>query len=265
LIEQLVEQFGGALGEYGPVGIQALKIIWINILLSGDNAIVIAMACRALPPRQRFWGIILGAGAAVLLRVFFTVILQYVLELPWLKLVGGLLLLWIAIKLLTQDEADEADIHGSDNLWGAVRTVAIADIVMSLDNVLAIAAAAKGNTGLIIFGLAISIPLIVAGATLIMALLTRYPVLVWAGAALLGWIAGELIVDDRISLEQIQAWAPALVVPNPETTIGIKAGPALHYAAATIGTVIVLLWGWMLLRRRSRGSVGVPGKHEAAE
>jgi YjbE family integral membrane protein len=265
LIEQLVEQFGGALGDYGPVGIQALKIIWINILLSGDNAIVIALACRALPPRQRFWGIILGAGAAVLLRVFFTVILQYVLELPWLKLVGGILLLWIAIKLLTQDEADEADIHGSDNLWGAVRTVAIADVVMSLDNVLAIAAAAKGNTGLIIFGLAISIPLIVAGATLIMALLTRYPVLVWAGAALLGWIAGELIVDDRISLEQIQAWAPALVVPNPETTIGIKAGPALHYVSATIGTVIVLLWGWMLLRRRSRGSVGVPGKHEAAE
>ena len=265
MIEQLVEQFGGALGEYGPVGIQALKIIWINILLSGDNAIVIAMACRALPPRQRFWGIILGAGAAVLLRVFFTVILQYVLELPWLKLVGGILLLWIAIKLLAQDEADEADIHGSDNLWGAVRTVAIADIVMSLDNVLAIAAAAKGNTGLIIFGLAISIPLIVAGATLIMALLTRYPILVWAGAALLGWIAGELIVDDRISLEQIQAWAPALVVPNPETTLGIKAGPALHYAAAVIGTVIVLIWGWMLLRRRSRGAVGVPGKHEAAE
>jgi YjbE family integral membrane protein len=265
LIEQLVEQFGGALGDYGPVGIQALKIIWINILLSGDNAIVIAMACRALPPRQRFWGIILGAGAAVLLRVFFTVILQYVLELPWLKLIGGILLLWIAIKLLTQDEADESDIHGSDNLWGAVRTVAIADVVMSLDNVLAIAAAAKGNTALIIFGLAVSIPLIVAGATLIMALLTRYPVLVWAGAALLGWIAGEIIVDDRISLEHIQAWSPALVVPNPESAIGMKAGPALHYAAATIGTVIVLLWGWLLLRRRSRGAVGVPGKHEAAE
>ena len=195
MIEQLVEQFGGALGDYGPMGIQALKIIWINILLSGDNAIVIALACRALPPRQRFWGIILGAGAAVLLRIFFTVILQHVLELPWLKLVGGFLLLWIAIKLLIQDETDEADIKSSDNLWGAVRTVAIADVVMSLDNVLAIAAAAKGNTGLIIFGLAISIPLIVAGATLIMALLTRFPVLVWAGAALLGWIAGELIVE----------------------------------------------------------------------
>lgn len=265
MIEQLVEQFGGALGGYGPMGIQALKIIWINILLSGDNAIVIALACRALPPRQRFWGIILGAGAAVLLRIFFTVILQHVLELPWLKLIGGLLLLWIAIKLLIQDETDEADIESSDNLWGAVRTVAIADVVMSLDNVLAIAAAAKGNTGLIIFGLAISIPLIVAGATLIMALLTRFPILVWAGAALLGWIAGELVVGDRIALAQIQAWNPALVAPDPDSAIGIKAGPALHYIAATIGTVIVLLWGWMLLRRRSRGAVGVPGDHEAAE
>src|SRR5215510_11865085 len=102
------------------------QIIWINILLSGDNAVVIALACRALPPKQRFWGIVLGAGAAVALRIFFTVILQYVLELPWLRLIGGILLLWIAIKLLIQDEADEADIASSDNLWGAVRTVAIA-------------------------------------------------------------------------------------------------------------------------------------------
>jgi YjbE family integral membrane protein len=260
LVEHFMEQFGAALGDYGPVGIQALKIIWINILLSGDNAIVIALACRALPPRQRFWGIILGAGAAVLLRIFFTVVLQYVLELPWLKLVGGLLLLWIAVKLLVQDEADEADIESSDNLWGAVRTVAIADVVMSLDNVLAIAAAAKGNTVLIIFGLAISIPLIVAGATLIMALLTRFPILVWAGAALLGWIAGELIVGDKVALLQIQAWNPALVVPDPEAAVGIKSGPLLHYAAATVGTVLVLMWGWLLLRRRSRGAVGVPGE-----
>ena len=131
MVEHFMEQFVAALGDYGPVGIQSLKIIWINILLSGDNAIVIALACRALPPRQRFWGIILGAGAAVLLRIFFTVVLQYVPELPWLKLVGGLLLLWIAVKLLVQDEADEADIESSDNLWGAVRTVAIADVVMS--------------------------------------------------------------------------------------------------------------------------------------
>ena len=265
MTDQLISQVTIALGDYGPIGVQALKIIWINILLSGDNAIVIALACRALPPRQRFWGIILGAGAAVVLRIFFTLILQYVLELPWLKLVGGLLLLWIAIKLLVQDEADEASIESADNLWGAVRTVAIADVVMSLDNVLAIAAAAKGNTALIVFGLAVSIPLIVAGATLIMALLTRFPVLVWAGAALLGWIAGELIVGDKIALVQFQAWDPALVVPDPEAAIGIKPGATLHYVAATIGTVIVLAWGWMLLRRRSRGAVGVPGEHGAAE
>jgi len=260
LIEQLVQQFGAALGDYGPLGVQVLKIIWINILLSGDNAIVIALACRALPPRQRFWGIILGAGAAVLLRVIFTVALQYVLELPWLKLVGGILLLWIAIKLLIQDEADEASIESADNLWGAVRTVAIADIVMSLDNVLAIAAAAKGNTGLIVFGLAISIPLIVAGATLIMALLTRYPILVWAGAGLLGWIAGELIVSDNTVLLHLQDWNPGLLVPDAEAALGVKPGPLLHYAASGLATALVLAWGWLMLRRRSRGAVGVPGE-----
>jgi len=255
LIEQLIEQFGSAMGDYGPISIQALKIIWINILLSGDNAIVIAMACRALPPRQRFWGIVLGAGAAVVLRIFFTVILQYVLELPWLRLVGGLLLLWIAIKLLIQDEPDEASIESSDNLWGAVRTVAIADIVMSLDNVLAIAAAARGNSWLIIFGLAVSIPLIVAGATLIMALLTRYPILVWAGAALLGWIAGELVMEDPISRPYLDA-------------LGAGYGFG-HKATETIMQVLcaglVLAWGWILLRRRSRGAVGVPGQEGAAE
>ena len=208
-VDQWMDLVNSTLGDYGPLGIQALKIIWINILLSGDNAIVIALACRALPPRQRFWGILLGAGAAVVLRIFFTVILQYVLELPWLRLVGGLLLLWIAIKLLVQDEADESSIESWDNLWGAVRTVAIADIVMSLDNVLAIAAAARGNTWLIIFGLAVSIPLIVAGATLIMALLTRFPILVWAGAALLGWIAGELMVEDPVSRPYFDALGAA--------------------------------------------------------
>ena len=250
MIEHLIDQFGSAMGDYGPVGIQALKIIWINILLSGDNAIVIAMACRALPPRQRFWGIILGAGAAVLLRIFFTVILQYVLELPWLRLVGGLLLLWIAIKLLVQDEADKSSIESSDNLWGAVRTVAIADIVMSLDNVLAIAAAARGNTGLIIFGLAVSIPLIVAGATLIMALLTRFPVLVWAGAALLGWIAGELVMEDPVSRPYLDALGAGYGLSHKAT----------EYIMQTICTLLVLVWGWVLLRRRSRGASGVPGQ-----
>jgi YjbE family integral membrane protein len=249
LTDQLIEQFGLAFGDYGPISIQVLKIIWINILLSGDNAIVIALACRALPPRQRFWGIILGAGAAVTLRIFFTVILQYVLELPWLRLVGGLLLIWIAIKLLIQDEADETHIEGKDNLWGAVRTIAVADVVMSLDNVLAIAAAARGNTGLIIFGLAISIPLIVAGATLIMALLTRFPILVWAGAALLGWIAGELLVEDPVSGQYFDMLAAAYGLSHT----------AIVYGMHILCTVIVLIGGWILIRRRSRGAVGVPG------
>ena len=166
LVDQWMAFLNSNLGDYAPMGIQVLKIVWINILLSGDNAVVIALACRALPRRQRVWGIILGAAAAVILRVVFTVGLQFVLEIPALRLVGGLLLLWIATKLLVQDEATEDSVASSDTLWGAVRTVAIADIVMSLDNVLAIAAAAKGHPWLIGFGLLVSIPLIVAGATL---------------------------------------------------------------------------------------------------
>jgi YjbE family integral membrane protein len=249
LIDQLFSQVTMGLGEYGPLGVQVLKIIWINILLSGDNAIVIALACRALPPKQRFWGIILGAGAAVGLRIFFTVILAYVLELPWLRLIGGLLLLWIAIKLLVQDEADEASVESSDNLWGAVRTVAIADVVMSLDNVLAIAAAAHGNMALIVFGLAISIPLIVAGATLIMALLTRFPLLVWAGAGLLGWIAGELMVEDPVSGPYFDALAAAYGISHKLLLNGMH----------VLCTAFVLAVGWYLMRRRSRGAVGMPG------
>lgn len=250
MTEHLFDLFGAYLGEYGSLGGQVLTLIWINILLSGDNAIVIAMACRALPPRLRFWGISLGAGAAIVLRVVFTVVLQFVLELPWLRLLGGLLLLWIAIKLLVQDEPDEADIQSSDNLWGAIRTVAIADVVMSLDNVLAIAAAARGNTWLIIFGLAVSIPLIVAGATLIMGLLTRFPILVWAGGALLGWIAGELVVEDAVTRPVLNALGANYGVSHT----------AIEYITMTICTLLVLLWSWVLLRRRSRGAVGIPGR-----
>ncbi|KAB2913859.1 MAG: TerC family protein [Hyphomicrobiaceae bacterium] len=224
------------------MGIQILKIIWINILLSGDNAVVIALACRALPRRQRMWGIILGAGAAVLLRVFFTIILQYVLDLPWLRLVGGILLLYIAIKLLVQEEADEESIESSDNLWGAVKTVAIADIVMSLDNVLAIAAAAKGHPWLIVFGLVVSIPLIVAGATLIMALLTRFPILVWAGAALLGWIAGELVMEDTVSRPFFDALGAGYGLSHKAT----------EYTMQILCTAIVLVGGWILMKWHER-------------
>jgi YjbE family integral membrane protein len=167
-----------------------LKIIWINILLSGDNAVVIAMACRGLPYRQRVWGMILGAGVAVGLRIVFTAVVASLMALPYLKIVGGLALFYIAAKLLVPDDPDEDDVEAVEHLWRAVRIVAIADIIMSLDNVIAIAAAAQGNVALLVIGLAISIPLIIAGAALIMALLDRYPILIWAGAALLGWIVG---------------------------------------------------------------------------
>jgi YjbE family integral membrane protein len=250
---ELVDLFNSHLGDYGPMGVQVLKIIWINILLSGDNAVVIALACRALPRRQRVWGIILGAGAAVLLRVVFTVGLQYVLEIPALRLVGGLLLLWIAIKLLVQDEANEDSVESSDTLWGAVRTVAIADVVMSLDNVLAIAAAAKGHPWLIGFGLLISIPLIVAGATLIMALLHKFPILVWAGAGLLGWIAGELLMEDPVSRPFLD-------------NIGLNYGidhNATEIAMQIACTLIVLACGWLLMKWHRRGAEGAAQKSAA--
>jgi len=166
------------------------KIIWINVLLSGDNALVIALACRGLQPRQRLWGMIFGAGAAVVLRIIFTGIVATLMALPWLKLIGGLALIVIAAKLLVPEDEDD-DVQSASHLWAAVQIVVVADIVMSLDNVIAVAAAANGSVPLLVLGLAISIPLIVAGAALIMALLNRLPILVWAGAALLGWIAGD--------------------------------------------------------------------------
>src|SRR5712672_923246 len=181
------------------------KIIWINILLSGDNALVIAMACRALAPRQRLWGMILGAGVAVVLRIIFTGVVASLMLLPYVKLVGGLALFYIAAKLLVPEDPDEDETEAAQHLWRAVRIVAIADIIMSLDNVIAIAAAAGGNMALLVIGLGISIPLIVAGAALIMALLDRYPILVWAGAALLGWIVGQVIATDPVIVPLIEA------------------------------------------------------------
>src|SRR6202043_207898 len=174
------------------------KIIWINVLLSGDNALVVALACRGLQPRQRLWGMILGAAAAVVLRIVFTAIVATIMEQPYLKLAGGLALIVIAAKLLVPERKEEGGVKSASHLWAAVQIVAIADIVMSLDNVIAVAAAANGSVPLLVLGLAISVPLIVAGAALIMALLTRLPALVWAGAGLLGWIAGEVMATDPV-------------------------------------------------------------------
>lgn len=195
-MEQFTTWITQMLGTDAATALAIFKIIGINIVLSGDNAVVIALACRNLPPAQRNMGILLGAGAAVVLRIIFTVLIAYVLDVPWLKLIGGLALFWIAIKLVKGEEADEDSVKAGNSLMEAVKIVAIADVVMSLDNVLAIAAAAGGQMWLIILGLIISIPLVVFGATLILSLLTRFPILVWAGAALLGWVAGELIATE---------------------------------------------------------------------
>jgi YjbE family integral membrane protein len=172
-----------------------VKIIWINILLSGDNAILIALACRKLPHPQRRWGMIIGAGVASILLIVFTGLISTLMTLPYLKMVGGLALLWIAFRLLAPSE-DEHHVEAVEDLWRAVRIVVVADVIMSLDNVIAVAAAAHGSYLLLGLGLMVSIPLVIAGAALIMALLERFPILVWAGGALLGWIGGGLVYDD---------------------------------------------------------------------
>jgi YjbE family integral membrane protein len=234
------------------------KIIWINVLLSGDNALVIALACRNLEPRQRFWGMILGAAAAVILRIIFTGIVATLMGLPYLKLVGGLALLVIAAKLLVPEEEDEDSVKSASHLWAAIQIVVIADIVMSLDNVIAVAAAAKGSVPLLVLGLAISVPLIVAGAALIMALLTRLPILVWAGAALLGWIAGEVIATDPAVapvLSRIFDGALGRGLDAMLATLGMgpsfaAGGHGAEVVLGLLGIAIVLVAGSIWRRRK---------------
>ena len=222
--------------------VSVLRIIGINIVLSGDNAVVIALACRALPRGQRLLGVVLGAGAAVVLRIIFTLVVQQMFDLPWLKLIGGLILFWIAVKLLLGDEEGGEDIKSGANIWEAIKIVAIADIVMNLDNVLAIAAAAGGNMDLIIIGLAISIPLVVFGSTLLMWLLNHLPILVWAGSALLGWIAGELIATEPVLVPYISEFAQTLGVSPKLVGRGLEAA----------GAILVLLIGWVTLKIAQR-------------
>lgn len=248
-----------------------LKIIWIDILLSGDNALVIALACRNLPERQRRWGMILGAGAAVSLRILFAMIIVTLMTIPYLKLVGGLALLVIAAKLVVPEHEDEK-VDAASNLWQAVRLIVVADAVMSLDNVIAIAAAADGSITLLVFGLVVSIPLIIAGATLIMVLLDRLPILVWAGAALLGWIAGHVIATDIA----VEPYLHHLF--KGQLTLTLDASSALFGRAGTIGGstdfgelamsalgVIVVLVAGLVWRRRSRRRSVLAGTNEEAD
>jgi YjbE family integral membrane protein len=208
-----------------------MKIIWINIILSGDNAVVIALAARSLPPHQQRKAILFGSGAAVFLRIVLTIVAVQLLALSYLQLIGGLLLLWIGVQLLSEEEEGEEGEVEQKGLMAAVRTILIADIVMSLDNVIAVAAAAKGSTTLLIIGLAISIPMVIFGSTLMIKLMERFPVIVTLGAALIGWVGGETMVSD-VALKAV-----------------VEANPSLHYIAAAAGAILVVALGKFLQGR----------------
>jgi len=213
------------------------QIILIDILLGGDNAVVIALACRGLPPKQRRLGIIYGTAGAIILRVVLIAFALALLSVPYLKLVGAVLLLWIGVKLLApQEDEDHGNISASDKLWGAVKTVIVADLVMSVDNVLAIAGAAESagahQLPLVIFGLVVSIPIIVAGSQIVLKLMDRFPWIITAGGMLLGWIAGQMAYTDPAAkpyLPDAKSW---------------------EYAAAATGALLVLLVGKVFYRAR---------------
>jgi YjbE family integral membrane protein len=214
-----------------------LAIVWVNIILSGDNAVVIALAARSLPERQQKLAILWGAGAAVVLRILLTVVAVRLLQLPYLKLAGGVALLWIAVQLLVPEEASD-DVAAHPNLLGAIKTILIADVVMSADNVIAVAAVANDSTLLLALGLFISIPLVVFGATLLLKLMERYPVIITVGAAVLGWTAGEMMVTD----------------PSIATWINHDA-VWLNWAAPMFATVAVIVLGKWIARRRVKQAV----------
>jgi YjbE family integral membrane protein len=250
------------------------KIIWINVLLSGDNALVIAMACRGLAPRQRLWGMVIGAGIAVVLLIAFTGVVAKLMVLPYLKLVGGLALFVIAAKLLVpEDEGD--DVTAGTSLWHAIRIVVIADIVMSLDNVIAVAAAANGQMSLLILGLAVSIPMIIAGAALIMMVLDRFPILIWLGATLLGWIAGDVIETDPAVHPLLQRLLDGQIALNLDATsavFGISPhfsldGDLVEYLASILGAIAVLVVGsiWRKRKLQHLEELALPAAVEAAQ
>ncbi|MFK8256277.1 TerC family protein [Erwinia sp. AnSW2-5] len=218
--------------EHLDFAVILLQIVLIDLLLGGDNAVVIALACRKLPPHMQKKAIILGTLGAIVARVVLLIIAVHLLALPWLKVVGGLLLLWIGFKLVGNEE-EEATINGDNRLWKTVLTITLADVVMSLDNVLAVAAAGKGNVWLVSFGVLISIPIIVMGSKLVLTLLSRFPFIVTLGGALIGWIAGSMLVTD-----------PALL---PYTA----AIAYLYWMAGAIGALLVVGYGVV---RRERAS-----------
>ena len=213
--------------------VDVLKIIIIDLLLSGDNAVVIALACRNLPEAQRKKGILFGVGGAIGLRVVLTFFAVSLLSLPYLKLVGALLLLWIGIKLiLPEEEHSKSNIKADTRLLGAVKTIIIADFVMSLDNVLGVAAVAKGNVGLLVFGLLISIPLIAWSSQLVLKLIDRFPFIIYAGGALLGYVAGEMLAGEALFASLVES------------------RHYLHWLMPALCAMLVLgIGGWLAMRK----------------
>jgi len=216
------------------------QIIWVNILLSGDNAVVIALAARSLPPKQQKQAILIGSGAAIAMRIVLTLVAAQLLQLPWLKLIGAVLLIYIGVTLLLPEDEGEHEGKEVGGMVAAVRTILIADLVMSLDNVIAVAAAAKGDTTLLIIGLAMSIPLVIFGSTLLLKVIERFPVVVWLGAGLLGFIAGEIVVDDPAVKDTLIAMAGNIGLPAAKLPITF----------GLAGIVLVLLIGWVMLNRK---------------
>ena len=224
--------------------IPLLKIIWINIVLSGDNAVVIALAARSLPPRQQKLAVAWGSGAVVAMRIVLTLFAVALLQLPYLKLVGAGLLLWIGVRLLLPEESEE-NVDGHQNLMAAIKTILIADLVMSLDNVIAVAAAAGDSVTLLVLGLGISIPLVIIGSTLLMKVMERFPTIITAGGALLGFVAGGIAVSDPA----LRDWMGAnfqLIDSKPAL-----AGVHLELIVGLTGAALVVLIGKLLVRRQS--------------
>ncbi len=238
--------------------VAVVQIIWIDIILSGDNAVVIAMACRGLPVRQRRRGMIIGAGAAAALLIVFTITVSVLMALPFLRLISACALIWIAVKLVGPDQHDEAGTpQAADSLWRAVRIVVVADVIMGLDNAVAVAAVANGRYVLLALGLAISIPIVVAGSALVMALIERFPIIVWAGGAVLGWVAGELFVSDPVIASRLRGLLDFANSMLPGATRDFAHRLSLNLVElgfGLLGALIVILAGVVWRRNATSGA-----------
>ncbi len=233
------------------------QIIMIDILLGGDNAVVIALACRNLEPRQRVRGILWGTAGAIILRVVLIAFALTLLNLPFLKLVGGILLVWIGVKLLVPETEGHGNVASSTTLWNAVKTIIIADLVMSLDNVIAIAAAANNTHAdhqiyYVIFGLVVSVPIIVWGSTLVLKLIDRFPIVVTIGAALLGWIAGGMLINDSVIVSQLATLTNGAWIEPAQHSAGFDSvTTTVKVTAEIVGAALVVLVGKSMARRKN--------------